>query len=346
MSADWLAVVGSVAVCAFWTAWFVLSLRTDRRRLRNGFLLIASVYSAGGVLAQLAALVPHGTTVLDWADLAVVTVLGLFLLALPVLLVINGLTMVRRERRSLANLLSLAAGLAMLVVPAVVVAPVVLRAPWAIGIALAVGMTTAWLGLVFLGFVTQILLYRRAAARVPAHGVIVLGSKVVAGRVPPLLAARLRAGADAARRLGGERPVRIVPSGGQGADEDRPEGVAMAEWLVAEGIPRDAILVEDRARTTRENLTLGSALLDGAGLTGPYLVATNSYHAPRAAMEAMDLGLDVHAIGAPTAGYFFPSAYLREFVAVLRRRPAVHVVVVTGIVLVSGLASVLTVAGT
>ncbi|WP_407319774.1 YdcF family protein [Isoptericola halotolerans] len=159
-----------------------------------------------------------------------------------------------------------------------------------------------------------------------------------ARRVPPHRVRVLRRGR--AGTAGGARAAR------QGADEDRPEGLAMAEWLVAEGVPRDVILVEDRARTTRENLALGCALLDDAGLTGPYLVATNSYHAPRAAMEAMDLGLDVHAIGAPTAGYFYPSAYLREFVAVLRRRPAVHVVVVTGIVLVSGLASVLTVLGT
>ncbi|MFE5338681.1 YdcF family protein [Isoptericola sp. NPDC056578] len=340
------SVVVSAVICGLWVAWLVHSLRVDRRRLRNGFLALAVVYTGVGLVGQLFALVPGGTTAMGWLTFLLFGVLGLGLLALPVFLVVNGLTMVRRERRSLGNLLSLLVGVAMLAAPFVVVAPFVLQVPWTMGLVVGLLMGTAWLGFVFLGFVTQTLLYRRYAARVPAHGVVVLGSKVVGGRVPPLLAARLTAGRDAADRLGSDGvPVPIVPSGGQGADEDRPEGVAMGEWLVDHGVPADRVLVEDRARTTRENLTLGVAVLREHGTPGPYLVATNNYHAPRAAMEAMDLGLDVHAVGAPTAGYFFPSAYLREFVAVLRRRPAVHVVAAAGIALVVVLVTVVAVAG-
>ncbi|MFC8599554.1 YdcF family protein [Isoptericola sp. NPDC057191] len=340
------SVVLSVAAFAFWGGWLALSLRADRRRLRNGFLAIAVVYTGAGLVGQLVTLAPGGATVLGWLALALFGVLALGLLALPVFLVVNGLTMVRRERRSLGNLLSLLVGLAMLAAPFVVVAPVVLNVPWALGLVVGLVLATAWLGFVFLGFVAQTLLYRRYAAGVPAHGVIVLGSKVVGSRVPPLLAARLAAGVAAARRLGADgSPVPIVPSGGQGVDEDRPEGAVMGEWLVARGVPADQVLVEDRARTTRENLTLGVALLREHGTPGPYLLATNNYHAPRAALEAMDLGLDVHAVGAPTAGYFFPSAYLREFVAVLRRRPRVHVVAAVGVALVAGLATVVAVAG-
>jgi uncharacterized SAM-binding protein YcdF (DUF218 family) len=341
VSAEWTAAVGAAVGCGFWATWFAISRRRDSRRLRNGFLLIALVYTGSGLVRQLVDLVPGGTEAMGWASLAWLVVIGAGLLALPVLLVVDGLTMLRRERRSLANLLALVVGLAMLAVPVVVVAPFALHAPWTLGVATAVGLTTAWLGFTFLGFVAQTLLYRRSAARVEAHGVVVLGSKVVGGRVPPLLASRLRTGVDAARRLGTVgRPVPIVPSGGQGTDEDRPEGVAMAEWLAAEGVPDEAVLVEDRARTTRENLAFSVALLEESGVAGPYLVATNSYHAPRAAMEAMDLGLDVHAIGAPTAAYFFPSAYLREFVAVLRRHAAVHLAVGVTIVVLSVLAGV------
>ncbi|MFI2104433.1 YdcF family protein [Isoptericola sp. NPDC019693] len=340
------SVVVSAVTCGLWATWLAHSLRVDRRRLRNGFLALAVVYTAVGLLGQLVALVPGGTTAMGWLSLLLFGVLGLGLLALPVFLVANGLTMVRRERRSLANLLSLLVGAAMLAAPFVVAAPVLLRAPWAVGLVVGLALGTAWLGFVFLGFVTQTLLYRRYAARVPARGVIVLGSKVVGGRVPPLLASRLAAGQAAAERLGsGGVPVPIVPSGGQGADEERPEGVVMGEWLVERGVPAGRVLVEDRARTTRENLTLGVAVLREHGTDGPYLVATNDYHAPRAALEAMDLGLDVHAVGAPTAGYFFPSAYLREFVAVLRRRPAVHVVAAAGIALVVVLVTWLAVAG-
>ncbi|MEU2198672.1 YdcF family protein [Isoptericola sp. NPDC019482] len=340
------SVVASAVICGLWVAWLVHSLRVDRRRLRNGFLVLAVVYSGVGLLWQLVALVPGGSTAMGWVSFLLFGVLVLGLLVLPVLLVVNGLTMVRRERRSLGNLLSLLVGIAMLAAPFVVVAPFVLQVPWTLGLVVGLVMGTAWLGFVFLGFVTQTLLYRRYAERVPAHGVIVLGSKVVGGRVPPLLAARLTTGRAAAERLGSDGvPVPIVPSGGQGSDEVRPEGVAMGEWLVDRGVPADRVLVEDRARTTRENLTLGVAVLREHGTEGPYLLATNNYHAPRAAMEAMDLGLDVHAVGAPTAGYFFPSAYLREFVAVLRRRPAVHGVVAAGIVVVVALVTLVAVAG-
>ncbi|CAM3443930.1 YdcF family protein [Isoptericola cucumis] len=335
----------SAVVCGLWVVWLRASLRADRRRLRNGFLLIAVLYTAVALLGQVVMLTPGGPAVMSWASFVLFLGLVLGLLALPVFLVVNGLTMVRRERRTPANLLSLLAGLAMLVAPFVVVAPVVLRAAWTWGLAVAVLMGTAWLGFTFLGFVAQTLLYRRYVAAAPANGVIVLGSRVVAGRVPPLLAARLTTATAAAARLSaGGRLVPIVPSGGQGRDEDRPEGAAMGDWLVEHGVSRELVLVEDRARTTRENLTYGVALLAEHGVPAPYLVATNNYHAPRAALEAMDLGLDVHAVGAPTAGYFFPSAYLREFVAVLRRRPTVHVVAAAGILVAAVLATMLGVA--
>ncbi|GAA1723832.1 YdcF family protein [Isoptericola hypogeus] len=346
MSADVGGVASAAVATVFWGTWLAWSLRQDRRRLRNGFLLMAVVYTASGLVGALVSLVPGGVDAVGWITLALLAALALALLALPVFLVLNGVTMVRRERRSLGNLLSLLAGLAMLAAPVVVAAPVALRQSWAWGLAAAVGLATAWLGFTFLGFAAQTLLYRRYAARVPARAVIVLGSKVVGGRVPPLLAARLTTAVAAAERLGGPGgAVPIVPSGGQGADEDRPEGVAMARWLESRGVPRDRILVEDAARTTRENLTYGVALLRERGVDGPYLVATNNYHAPRAALEAMDLGLDVHAVGAPTAGYFFPSAYLREFVAVLRRRRAVHAVAAALIVVAAVGTTVLAVPG-
>lgn len=341
MNQDLLAAVSAAVVCAFWAVWLTVSLRRDRRRLRNGFLAMAAVYTGLGLVGQLVALVPGGADAWGWGSLAVFALLGVGLLVLPVLLVVNGLTMVRCERRSLANLMSLLAGVLMLAVPAVVVSPVVLDVTGMWAVATFVVLVTGWLGFTFLGFVTQTLLYRRYVRGVRARGVIVLGSRIVAGRVPPLLAARLQAAVDAAARCTtADTPVPIVPSGGRGPDEDVAEGPAMARWLAEHGVPAERILIEDRARTTRENLTYGVALLREHEVPGPYLVTTNSYHAPRAAMEAMDLGLDVHALGAPTAGYFLPSAYLREFVAVLRRRPVVHVVVGGAIVLVAVLVGV------
>lgn len=37
-------------------------------------------------------------------------------------------------------------------------------------------------------------------------------------------------------------------------------------------------------------------------------------------MIARDLGIDAHALGSKTAFYFLPSAFLREFIAVMSRQ--------------------------
>ncbi|MGD7705117.1 YdcF family protein [Microlunatus sp. Y2014] len=125
------------------------------------------------------------------------------------------------------------------------------------------------------------------------------------------------------------------PRGGQGSDEPVAEAVAMAEYLREQGVPDDRILVEDRATNTEENLRYSRALLDSAGHDEEMLVVTSNYHVMRAAFLARELGLPAQAVGAPTAAYYLPSAFLREFVAVLTRHKLMHAVVGTMILLVS-----------
>jgi len=51
---------------------------------------------------------------------------------------------------------------------------------------------------------------------------------------------------------------------------------------------------------------------------------TNDFHVLRTAMLAHDLGVPATAVGAPTAHYYLPSAFLREFVAILARHPVLN----------------------
>lgn len=294
------------------------SLRRDPRSLRNGFLVVVSVHYLLGLIAFFASNVPGLGVVAEVVALAVAAVIGLGLLLLPLLLIINGVLMVRRETRSLGNLLSLLVGLALLVLPVVVIE--LLRHENSVTGSLAAGLLTAQVcvGLLFLVFVVHTAVYAVIARRAPATAVIVLGAGLLAGRVPPLLAGRLQQAITAvAQRKESAGPIPIVPSGGQGLDESRPEGEAMGEWLNQHGVPAGDVLVEDRARTTQENLRYSAQLLQQHGVSPPYLIVTSNYHAPRAAMLARRLGLDAQAIGAPTAYYYWPSAYLREFVAVM-----------------------------
>ncbi|TCJ00840.1 YdcF family protein [Aeromicrobium sp. IC_218] len=315
-----LGAVISVAVVAGLLVW---SLRRDPRSLRNGFLLLLTVHYVLGLLAVLVAT----SSALEWAadvvGLVVLAVVGLGLMLLPFLLLVDGVLMVRRERRTLGNALSLLVGLALLALPVVLV--LLLRHENPVTGSVAVGLLTAQacMSLLFLVFAVHTALYARVARRAPARAVIVLGSGLVRGAVPPLLAGRLRRAVAAARDRSGRDGVPVlVPSGGRGADEPVAEGVAMAAWLGEHGVRAEDVLVEDRARTTRENLLLSVALLERHGVRPPYLVVTNDYHAPRAAMLARRLGIDAQAVGAPTALYYWPSAYLREFVAVMREQRA------------------------
>ncbi|NHC24189.1 YdcF family protein [Nocardioides sp. IC4_145] len=301
-----------------WGGLLAWSLKRDPRSLRNGFLVIVLAhYVLGlGVLAATASSTLE--TVGDIVTLVVTIAVALGLLTLPLLLVGNGVVMMRRERRSLGNALSLLTGLALLGLPVVLVPLLRHENPWTGSAAVALLTAQACISACFLAFAAHTVLYARIARRAPARAVVVLGSGLVRGGVSPLLAARLERAVTAAeeRDGAGRRPV-LVPSGGQGRDEPRPEGQVMAEWLRGRGVDADDILVEDRARTTRENLLLSARLLERHGVPAPYLVVTNDYHAPRAAELARRLGIDAQAIGAPTAWYFWPSAYLREFAAVM-----------------------------
>lgn len=100
----------------------------------------------------------------------------------------------------------------------------------------------------------------------------------------------------------------------------------MADWLVEQGVPAQHVLIEDRSRTTRENLLLSAEVLMAANVPGPVTVVTSHYHALRAATLMRTVGLTGHAVGAPTARYYRPSAMLREFIALLRERWLVHAI--------------------
>ena len=100
-------------------------------------------------------------------------------------------------------------------------------------------------------------------------------------------------------------------SGGQGADEEVPEGVAMTRYAVSRGIPEADIIVEDRAVNTRENLLFSYALMPevAEGKTPKVAVVTTSYHLFRALLLARSLGLECWGAGDRTKLYFAVNAF-------------------------------------
>ncbi|MFC0676131.1 YdcF family protein [Brachybacterium hainanense] len=311
--------LSSIIMAVLWWAVFWWVFHRDRRRLRNGLLLIVAAWSTISLLLELIAQTLPGGGLLVLAAM-----LSVFpgVIALAVYLIANGLTMFRKEGRSLGNALSLLAGTGILVSPVLAGILVFTGRPLGIVLGVMIGLVGLHLGLAFLTFLAASLLYQHFPRRLDSTGVIVHGAGLIRGKVTPLLRGRLDAGvAKREELLSRGIDALLVPSGGQGADEPRSEGEAMAEYLVQEaGVPADRVLVEGASRTTEENLAFSHRLLEQHGHTGPFTVVTSRYHAFRAALIARSLGYEDEAIGGPTASYYVPSATLREFVAVMTYR--------------------------
>jgi uncharacterized SAM-binding protein YcdF (DUF218 family) len=114
----------------------------------------------------------------------------------------------------------------------------------------------------------------------------------------------------------GKRAV-LVPSGGKGGDEPLSEGEAMARYLREKGVPEEAILPETASTTTRENLLFSRKLMEQQGRGTKAAFSSSSYHVYRSGILASQLGWDIDGMGSRTRWYFWPNAFLREFVGLL-----------------------------
>lgn len=300
----------------------------DPRRQRMAVFFLLGLWFAAGALAEISSYVVPG--VAAYVFLAVVLLAPLTVLFMAGLLIANGLRMFRREGRSLGNSLSGVVGVLLLVLPVLAVVFVWGLQPVGGALALMLVAVCGQVGVSFLVYWTFAVLYRRGRPRSGPDAVVVLGSGLVDGTVPPLLAARLDLGQEAfARYREGGRTV-LIPSGGKGPDEPRAEAEAMSEYLEDHGVAPQDVIPETRSRTTQENLRFSREVADGVlahrvdareggSDVSPrqLLVVTNGYHAPRAALLSRQEDIDADVIGAQTARYFVPSAFLREFAAVV-----------------------------
>lgn len=326
----------SYGVALLWFLFFLFSFVRDRRKLRNGvYLFFALVFLGFGLLMSLASV---STTAASVVVVGVLLLIPLLIVSLAVFLVANGVTMVRREGLRPVNLLSLAAGLG--IIGFVVFQAVAQYVHWPpLGVVgdVLTGLLT-YVAFVFACFQLYSFVYGRIRPKRDVDFIVVLGAGLIGDRVPPLLASRLDRGRTAydAAVAKGAKPA-LVTSGGQGSGEDVPEAVAMADYLVARGVPRDRVLLEDRSTTTWENLTFSEAIMAERRPDYRCLVVTNNFHVLRAALLARKAKVNGQVIGSPTAWYYWPTATLREFVAVFVE----HWVVNGGICLLIVLSGVL-----
>lgn len=303
-------------IAAFWFLVFGVSFLRDRRLFKNGIFLVLALMFAG--LGLIFAVESVNATAGRWLAVAVLAAIPLSIAVLAVFLVINGVTMLRLERRRLSNLLSLLVGLG--IIGFVVFSVLVEKIGWeplAAVRSVLLGVLT-YISFLFLCFLVYAFVYSRVRSSRKVDFVIVLGSGLRGSRVPPLLAGRLdRAKQVYDRAVRRGRSPLLITSGGQGPDEDIPESHAMASYLIERGVPADRILREDKSTSTMENLTFSRELMVGLRPTYRCLIVTNNFHAFRAALTARKAKVNGQVIGSPTAAYYWPTATIREFAAIL-----------------------------
>lgn len=155
---------------------------------------------------------------------------------------------------------------------------------------------------------------QRPEAAEPPGTVIVLGCQVTDERPSVMLQSRI----DAAYAYLAAHPEAVcVASGGMDDEETITEGACIARTLAAMGIAPERIFVEERSRSTWENLSLSAQVIEEEGLDRHVALASDNFHQLRAGYFARRAGLDPCSLGCRSYWALCPGYWAREVPAVL-----------------------------
>lgn len=146
-------------------------------------------------------------------------------------------------------------------------------------------------GLLCVGLGAAVYLYSRGDGARPADVIIVLGSGLTRGDRPgPALIRRATRAADLYAQ---GYASHVLCSGGYGIGRTRSEADGCREVLESLGVPRDAIVIEDRSRSTEENALYSHEIMRARGWQEALLVS-DGYHLLRARWIFTDEGIPVY----------------------------------------------------
>ena len=302
-----------------WGILFTWSYRKEPRQFKNAIFFLLMLIFALGACA------------IYTNDTGIVLLLGIAIPFAPIItvgfLLVNAWIVIRREGFSLPNIL-----------PALFAFAIV---AWIIGIPVGIGISHSrvvislsalllvlglWFFFSFVALLVYSWFYRRLPRKRRFDYIIIHGAGLRGEEPTPLLRGRIDKALELWKAQGAH--AILIPSGGQGSDEVISEAEAMARYLSSRGVPQDSILLEDRSTTTMENLLFAKHLLEARGL-GAYRCAfvTSDYHVFRTSLYASKVGLKGDGIGSKTASYYFPTAFIREFIAITKEHWLPYVII-------------------
>lgn len=308
----------------FWWCVLGISMYKDRSRYRNtAFLALALLNSFSLLLIPLRSGSVAAVFILFLAAM-------LLIMMAPFMLIANGVVMIRREGHSLANILSLLLGIVVLLGEVSLALTVTM--PYFMSdkayshvwsglpaFLMVIGVSVIYGSVVFAAFAIYTLFLQVIPVKRDFDYVIIHGSGLINGsRVSKLLSDRIDKAIEIYRK--DPTPPILIPSGGKGSDEAVAEADAMADYMLEKGIPEDHIIRENRSVNTFENLTNCKEIIDSRPGRKYVALVTSNYHVYRALRYCRRIGLKCTGVGAHVAMYFWPSALIREFVAIHREK--------------------------
>lgn len=298
--------------CAFF-GMFLLNLLREPRSFWNAFLLLTLI-----------------CTLLLWLGeefKMMENILTIFVLSTPIVfegfaifLIINGFVMMKKEGKSFQNMLSLWIGIVLIIGSVGTIyaiwgwsSNVIVRNTLFLVLALEFYIVFSFVALLLYS-----LLYTCIPKRIKCDYIIVHGCGLINGdKVSPLLQGRITKAVSVYNKSKSNPKPQIVVSGGQGSDEKISEAQAMKNYLLENDFPENDIIMEDKSTTTFENLKNVRDMLDTNGKKHSYIFVTNNYHVFRTGLFAKKLKMKAQGVGCRTAGYYWPSAFIREYIAII-----------------------------
>ncbi len=126
----------------------------------------------------------------------------------------------------------------------------------------------------------------------------------------------------------------FVTSGGQGPREVTSESASMKQYLLAQGVPEERIIEEDRSTDTAQNMRFSKEKIQAVNPKGKVAFVTTNYHVFRGGLCARRVKMRAVGMGSKTKWYFWPNASVREFVGLLTEHRLKQGLVLGGLVLV------------
>lgn len=294
---------------------FCISAAIEPRRFVNAIILltacafifygVADVTSHNEVGNMIALVIAYG-------------VIPLTMIFMALLFIVDGFLMIKKEGKSIKNLLSFFFGIAIIAGMAwgVITLTTYSKNHWVWNLLVYGTFLMIYFTFTFMALMIYSLMYTAIPKRLEVDYIIVHGCGLLGGeRVSPLLRGRVDKAVAVYEKASGK--AKIVLSGGQGADEQISEAQAMWNYLEETGFHKENVILEEQSATTYENLQNVRDMFDKDGTKNKYIFVTSNYHVFRTSLFARELKINGAGVGSKTALYYWPSAFIREYVAVM-----------------------------